>query len=104
MYQHYQLSLSDEKDNGTPVIEAKLFVKNKSADATLSNLHFTTIETFDFRYVEHMRHSTLASINDTFELEAGKEIEAAGYFASTGDIRRGLCLRCDLQYDIQVYI
>ena len=51
-----------------------------------------------------MRHSTLASMNDTFELEAGKEIEAAGYFAITGDIRRGLCLRCDLQYDIQVYI
>ncbi|KAG2224867.1 hypothetical protein INT45_008049 [Circinella minor] len=98
---HYQLSLSDEKDNGIPVIEAKLFIKNKSTDATLTNLHFTTIETFDFRYVEHMRHSTLASISDTFELEAGKDVEAVGYFAITGDIRRGLCLRCDLQYDIQ---
>ena len=51
-----------------------------------------------------MRHSTLASISDTFELEAGKDVEAVGYFAITGDIRRGLCLRCDLQYDIQVYM
>ncbi|KAI9272741.1 adaptin N terminal region-domain-containing protein [Phascolomyces articulosus] len=98
---HYRLSLSDEKDNGTPVIEAKLTMKNKSEDATLTDLHFTPIESFDFRYVEDMHHSTLASLCDKFELESGKEIEAVGYFASTGDIRRGLCLRCDLQYDIQ---
>ncbi|KAI9497642.1 adaptin N terminal region-domain-containing protein [Zychaea mexicana] len=98
---HYLLSLSDEKDNGTSVVEARLNMKNKTTDATLTNLHFTTIESFDFRYVEHMRHPDLASLSDTFELEAGKDIEAAGYFAVTGDIRRGLCLRCDMQYDIQ---
>lgn len=100
--QRCRLLLSDRKEDGSAVVVSKFYVKNVSGDHAVTNLRMTPIESFDFRLVEPTPDDGGANISGTFDLQSNEEMELSGYFAVLGDIRRGLCIRGDLQYDIQV--
>lgn len=103
MIQSYQIRLAETKESEMPVLEVILAARNKLSE-TLSEIKFSFIQSFDFELLPERRHSELPSVEDTLTLTAEQETQVVGYFSMRGDIRRGLALRSDLSFDIQVYL
>ncbi|KAF7720863.1 AP-3 complex subunit delta-1 [Apophysomyces ossiformis] len=97
------LSLDDKtnEDRIKPVILAKFSAKNKTTDLMLPELHLEYIESFDLKLLNDRNDSSVASLLESFELQAGEEVEFVGYCEVTSNVRKGLFWRGNLQYNVE---
>ncbi|KAL0091343.1 adaptin N terminal region-domain-containing protein [Phycomyces blakesleeanus] len=97
----YTLHLEDKKVDGEPIVAIKFSIENKAAGLILPKLHMEFIQSFDMKLLEGEQESGVASVSETFELQIGEKVDCVGVFAIQGNARRGLCLRGDINYDVE---
>ncbi|KAG0187198.1 AP-3 complex subunit delta-1 [Apophysomyces sp. BC1034] len=97
------LCLEDNKgkEDTIPVVIATFSAKNKTEDLMLPSLHLEFVESFDMKLLEERNDSEVASVTETFELQHDEGIEFKGYCEVISNIRKGLCWRGNLQYDVE---
>jgi AP-3 complex subunit delta-1 len=59
-------------------------------------------ESFDLKLVENKDETDLASATESFELQVDEEVDCVAYLELQGNPRKGLSLRGDIHYDVEV--
>lgn len=87
------------------IIDFHFTIENKDNEHMLPSLHMEFAQSFDLKSVEDNEETTsIASATENFELQTNERVECVAHFEVLGNIRRGLCLRGDLFYDIEVIL
>ncbi|KAI7867159.1 adaptin N terminal region-domain-containing protein [Spinellus fusiger] len=84
-----------------PKATLKFSIKNKSTELILPRVHMNFIQSFDMKLQQCEHESDMASVSETFELQTSEQVNCMGLFEIQSDARKGLCLRGDLQYDVE---
>lgn len=83
-----------------PTIGIHFTIQNKD-QVMLPSFHMEFAQSFDLKSITN-EDSNVASATEHFELQANEKIECEAHFEVEGNPRRGLCLRGDLFYDVEV--
>lgn len=86
----------------TPTIIVRFSIQNNDQSTMLPSLHMEFAESFDMKLTEPQEDNDIASATEHFELQANEKVDCVARFEILGNARKGLCLRGDLFYDIEV--
>ncbi|KAI8373125.1 adaptin N terminal region-domain-containing protein [Radiomyces spectabilis] len=90
---------TDAKEN--PAVAIRFIVRNKTTDLMLPRLQLHFNESLDLKPMETKEGSELASVSETFEMQAGETIECMGVYQVQGGLVPDMVLRGELQYDVE---
>lgn len=93
-----QLDVKSDK----PIITIHFSIQNKDDEKMLPSLHMQFAESFDLKLTENDDDANTASATEHFELQANEKVSCDARFEIIGTSRKGLCVRGDLFYDVEV--
>jgi AP-3 complex subunit delta-1 len=87
-----------------PTIAIHFTIQNNDTVAMLPSLHMEFAQSFDMKLSKQQDDNDIASATEHFELQAKEKVDCVARFEVLGNARKGLCLRGDLFYDIEVSV
>jgi AP-3 complex subunit delta-1 len=87
-----------------PTIAIRFTIQNNEPSTMLPSLHMEFAQSFDMKLITQQEENDIASATEHFELQANEKVDCVAHFEILGNARKGLCLRGDLFYDVEVNI
>ncbi|KAI8380160.1 adaptin N terminal region-domain-containing protein [Blakeslea trispora] len=92
------MKLLDQTEDA-PVIAIHFTMENKNEETMLPSAHIEFAQSFDLTSVENT-DTNIASATEHFELQAKEKVESQARFKLNSNVRKDICLRGDLFYDV----